>query len=85
MTWLLPCSELSPSLKGAAVSQIQTPSEPSGSVLLVSPATQTPSEAMRASGDLVEIVACLSRNDQCVNRVEVSRVLFRPQVFGGME
>lgn len=40
---------------------------------------------MRASGDLVEIVACLSRSDQCVNRSEVSRALFRPQVFGGME
>lgn len=56
---------------------LSPPGEPSHS--------QIPSEAMRASGDLVEIVACLSRNDQCVNRFEVSRVLFRPQVFGGME
>lgn len=40
---------------------------------------------MPASGDLVEIAACLGRNDQCVNGSEVSRVKFRPQGFGGME
>lgn len=39
---------------------------------------------MRAGG-LVGFAASLGRNDQCVNRFEVSRVLFRPQVFGGME
>lgn len=40
---------------------------------------------MRASGALVEVGAYLGRNDQCISGLEVGRVKFRPQVFGGME
>lgn len=84
MIWLLPCSELLHSLKDAAVSQdadslralraVSPPGEPSH--------LQTPSEAMRASGDLVEIAACLGRNEQCVNRFEVSRVVQTSGIWG---
>lgn len=59
MIWLLPCSELLPSLKDAAVLQ---ETDPLRALRAVSPPgkpshLQTPSEAMGASGDLVEIAA----------------------------
>lgn len=59
------------------------PPEPLGpSVLLLSSATyRLLQRQMRASGDLVEIAACLGRSDHCVNGFEVSRGEFRPQVF----
>lgn len=87
MIWLLSCSELLLSLKDAAVSQ---DTESPRVLRAVSPSgepshLQTPSEALRASGDLVEIATCLGRNDQCMNIFEVSRVSVRPQIFGGME
>lgn len=65
----------------------RVPPEPLGpSVLLLSAAIyRLLQRQMRASGDFVEIAACLGKNGQCVNGFEVSRVEFRPQVFGGME
>lgn len=87
MIWLLPCSELLPSLKDAVISQ---DTDSPRALRAISPSgepshLQTSSEAVRASGGLVDIAACLGRSGQCVNKFEVSRVLFRPQVFGGME
>lgn len=86
MIWLLSCSELLPSLKDAALSQN---TDSPRALRAVSPAEpsllQTSSEAMRASGGLMEIAACLGRNDQCVNRFKGSRMSLRSQVFGGME
>lgn len=85
MIWLLSCSELLPSLKDAALSQN---TDSPRALRAVSPAEpsllQTSSEAMRASL-LMEIAACLGRNDQCVNRFKGSRMSLRSQVFGGME